>query len=374
MGRKSSIAAALLIFSTSCTTSRPELEIRAASSTPQVKGLGEAKGQLALGNVALALEGFRKVLRDNPGSVEAAVGIAHCYDGMGRFDLSRRWFETALASAPENALVLSDFASSLERQGKLAEAASVRAEASRLAAAAVPVTAPAQEAAFVPPAPVEVAVAKVPPIARPVAGAPSVTVQLPPPAPVQLPQAPLPAVAQPVQAPPPATPVQVAQAPMPAPADPAEAAKPQPITTALLTSRANQSGPRLERLSLGEVALITRPTPAWTAKVVEQSAKSVTFRWVPLRPVARILNAARSEGLAARTRARLAQNGWKRIEIGDAPAVRAKTLVLYPEYRRHTARKLAAQFGFTHLQSFSGNEIVVLLGRDAAALKSLRPA
>ena len=374
MRRKSSIAAALLIFSTSCTTSRPELEIRAASSTPQVKGLGEAKGQLALGNAALALEGFRKVLRDNPGSVEAAVGIAHCYDGMGRFDLSRRWFETALASAPENALVLSDFASSLERQGKLAEAASVRAEASRLAAAAVPVTAPAQEAAFVSPAPVEVAVAKVPPIARPVAGAPSVTVQLPPPAPVQLPQAPLPAVAQPVQAPPPATPVQVAQAPMPAPAAPAEAAKPQPITTALLTSRANQSGPRLERLSLGEVALITRPTPAWTAKVVEQSAKSVTFRWVPLRPVARILNAARSEGLAARTRARLAQNGWKRIEIGDAPAVRAKTLVLYPEYRRHTARKLAAQFGFTHLQSFSGNEIVVLLGRDAAALKSLRPA
>ena len=374
MRRKSSIAAALLIFSTSCTTSRPELEIRAASSTPHVKGLGEAKGQLALGNVALALEGFRKVLRDNPGSVEAAVGIAHCYDGMGRFDLSRRWFETALASAPENALVLSDFASSLERQGKLAEAASVRAEASRLAAAAVPVTAPAQEAAFVPPAPVEVAVAKVPPIARPVAGAPSVTVQLPPPAPVQLPQAPLPAVAQPVQAPPPATPVQVAQAPMPAPAAPAEAAKPERITTALLTSRANQSGPRLERLSLGEVALITRPTPAWTAKVVEQSAKSVTFRWVPLRPVARILNAARSEGLAARTRARLAQNGWKRIEIGDAPAVRAKTLVLYPEYRRHTARKLAAQFGFTHLQSFSGNEIVVLLGRDAAALKSLRPA
>ena len=62
------------------------------------------------------------------------------------------------------------------------------------------------------------------------------------------------------------------------------------------------------------------------------------------------------------------------LEIGDAPAVRAKTVVLYPAFRRATAQRLAAQFGFAELKPFNGSEIVVLLGRDAAAMKSLRRA
>ncbi|HEU4809780.1 MAG TPA: LytR C-terminal domain-containing protein [Sphingomicrobium sp.] len=366
----STIAAVLLVCTTSCSTPQP-VEIRAASSTPQIQGLGEAQGQLALGNVALALEGFRKVLRDNPDSVDAAVGIAHCYENMGRFDLSRRWFETALASAPENAAVLNDFASSLERQGKYADAASVRAETVQLVAAAA-VAEPLQSAEFVRPAPADVAVESTPSLeSSPTT--PIVTLHLPPPAPVQKAE-PLklaPASRAEVTLP---APVEQARVVLPAPVEQAEALKPQRLVSALIASEPRETGPRLERLSLGEVALITRPTPTWSAKIVERTAQSVTFRWVPLRPVARLLNAARNEGLAARTRARLAENGWRRIEIGNAPMVRAKTLVLYPEYRRHTAQKLAAQFGFTQLKSFSGNEIVVLLGRDAAALKALRPA
>jgi hypothetical protein len=108
--------------------------------------------------------------------------------------------------------------------------------------------------------------------------------------------------------------------------------------------------------------------------MVRQSAKSATFRWVAAKPVARLLNAARVQGLAARTREHLADRGWRRLEIGDAPAVRAKTLVLYPAFRRGTAQRLANQFGFTQLKPFNGSEIVVLLGRDAAKLKTLRPA
>jgi hypothetical protein len=46
--------------------------------------------------------------------------------------------------------------------------------------------------------------------------------------------------------------------------------------------------------------------------------------------------------------------------------------VLYPEYRRKTAERLAAQFGFKKLQAFSGSEIVVLLGRDAMSAKDSR--
>jgi len=369
MRRNPTIAAILLVCTTSCSTPQP-VEIRAASSSPQVRGLGEAQGQLALGNVALALEGFRNVLRDNPGSVDAAVGIAHCYENMGRFDLSRRWFETALASAPENAAVLNDFASSLERQGKYVDAAAVRDETLKLVSAAV--AEPLQASAFIPPAPADVGVETAPSLeSSPTT--PIVTLHLPPPAPVQKAE-PLklaPTKRTEVTLPAPGAQARVV---LPAPINQAEALKPQRLVQALIAAEPRQTGPRLERLSLGEVALITRPTPTWTAKIVERTAQSVTFRWVPLRPVARLLNAARNEGLAARTRSRLAENGWRRIEIGNAPIVRAKTLVLYPEYRRHTAQKLAAQFGFTHLQSFNGSEIVVLLGRDAAALKALRPA
>lgn len=316
----------LLAAVASCAAPQSDFKVRAAASVPEVKGVGEAKAQLALGNVGLALEGFREALRDNPGDVQAALGIAHCFDRMGRADLSRKWFETALASAPDNSTVLNDFAASLEKQGKLSEAASVRAEA---ASSKVASELPGQDVTRS----VLAAGGETPALS-------SVTVTLPAPAPAaQL----NPALTR----------------------DDARS-----IANAV---QAKQTGPRLERLSLGEVALITTRAPTWKAQVVQQSAQSVTFRWTEAQPLARLLNAARTAGLAARTRQRLQSNGWKKIEIGDAPAVRERTLVLYPEYRRTTARKLASQFGFTRLQAFSGSEIVVLLGRDAAALKSLRP-
>ena len=310
----------------SCTSPQPDIKVRAAASLPSVEGLGEAKGQLALGNVGLALEGFRNVLRDNPGNIEAAVGIAHCYEQMGRFDLSRKWFETALASAPENAAVLVDFADSLQGQGKLSEAAAVRAEVAKIASA---------NASEAPPVTAEAA-----PVVALGEAAQSVTIALPP----------------------------------PAPSEPTIAAPDRRPRAKIASSDSGPAGPRLERLSLGEVALITRPGPVWTGQLVDSSSTSATFRWVEIRPVARLLNAARVEGLAARTRGKLVARGWKGIAIGDAPAVRSKTLVLYPEYRRKMALKLAAQFGFKHLQSFSGSEIVVLLGRDAASSKDPRAA
>ena len=68
--------------------------------------VAEGAGQFALGNVALALESYRKALRDDPASVEAMVGTAACYEAMGRFDLSRRHYEAALAVAPADTRLL----------------------------------------------------------------------------------------------------------------------------------------------------------------------------------------------------------------------------------------------------------------------------
>ena len=104
--------------------------------------LAQAKAQLALGNVGLALEAFRIVTREQPGNTEALAGIAACYSAMGRFDLARQNYEAALAISPNDPALLSALAASLDSQGMRAEAAQVRAEVSQLQAASAALDAP----------------------------------------------------------------------------------------------------------------------------------------------------------------------------------------------------------------------------------------
>jgi len=154
---------------------------------------------------------------------------------------------------------------------------------------------------------------------------------------------------------------------------------PQPSITARVRAllEATRAEPRLERLSPGEVALVTRGGPIWRPQVVAQSRQSVTVRFVPLQQAPgvaniRVLNAARREGIAARTRQVLLDRGWRKIQIGDAPGVRESSLVLYPANRRALGRSLAAQFGFRSAVSNEAKELVVLIGRDAAVGSSGR--
>lgn len=79
----------------------PGTKLRAADDP-----LAAAKGQFAIGNVGLALEGFRKAARENPNSAEALAGMAACYETMGRDDLAEAKYEAALALAPRNATLL----------------------------------------------------------------------------------------------------------------------------------------------------------------------------------------------------------------------------------------------------------------------------
>jgi hypothetical protein len=128
--------------------------------------------------------------------------------------------------------------------------------------------------------------------------------------------------------------------------------------------------PRLERLSLGEVALLTGSGPVWRGQVVARTPQKLTVRWVPLttaatRPNIRLLNAARWQGLAARSRSYLFDRGWRRIEIGDASQARDETLVLYPAAHAVIGRRLAAQFGCRSRPVQGGEVFLVLLGRDS---------
>jgi hypothetical protein len=161
----------------------------------------------------------------------------------------------------------------------------------------------------------------------------------------------------------------VAPAPLPAPAKQAAIAVRAPLRESAVAAKA---GSRLERLSLGEVALLTSPLPQWRSQLVNRSVHSTTIRFVPLRtaqvrmPGVRLLNAARHQGLAARTRSYLTDRGWRQIAIGDAGQVRDRSIILYPRARRATAQRLAAQFGFAIARRASGTDVVMLLGRDAA--------
>ena len=434
-----------------CTTTTQTADIKvraipdAAAKLRSGSGvLAEATGQLVLGNVGLALEGFRKALREQPNSAEAYAGIAKCYEAMGRYDLAQSNYEAALALAPDSPKLLTAVAVTLDQQGEKNAAQMAR-----------------QEAAAVQP---ELPQPRLDTTAAVAMGS-SITVQLPPAQPVASHVAvdlssqpaiaaeraraivagsalPNPRVDQraavalgsvdAVQSAagwsadaarmaastvaadlsqPPAV-ERIAPAPevwLPKPRTDQRAAvalgetqtvqSPFASSAGMLRALASSlgvelpqqapqrrsggqgqsvatpeelaRGPYLERLSPGEVALVTDGRPAWRAQVVAQNRTSTTVRWVPIlsaeaRPNIRILNAAQRQGIAAMTRTVLLDRGWRKIQIGDAADVRERSVVIYPASRRTLGRSLAAQFGFpSQLQGDSG-VLIVLLGRDAA--------
>jgi hypothetical protein len=428
-----------------CGGEQANLKVRSIP-TPLAQGarpvpfrIAEARGQLALGNVALALEAFRTAARDDPNSTDAMAGIATCYDLMGRYDLSRRNYETALALAPANVELLGAFAQSLQLQGQVAEAARVRDEiALRLAASKgldapqvaehAPEQAPAPQIAsmkveaprvtttvpmaLAAPSPVAVAQAQPVEIAipRPALAAeplrladttaparanisvPSlpearIVEEVPPPVPVVAPERAEQAALGPsvtIKLPParrvgtsaaaPMTstaPTQMASANLP-PLAPYARPVPKPAVV-------EEQGPRLERLSLGEIGLITAPGPVWRTTTLARSDISTKLRFVPLREASaypvkvRLLNAARIDRLAARTRSWLTARGWRGLAIGDARAIRARSMIYYPASQRALAQRLSAQFGFALAPRTSGAQITVLLGTDAARHPALKP-
>ena len=109
----------------------------------------------------------------------------------------------------------------------------------------------------------------------------------------------------------------------------------------------------------------------WKALAVNRTRVSTTVRFVPIRgpeteqAAVRLLNAARVNRLAARTRTFLTGKGWERIAIGDAAEVRAKSMILYPARHRAVAERLAAEFGFELAPTARLKTVTVYLGRDA---------
>jgi hypothetical protein len=154
-----------------------------------------------------------------------------------------------------------------------------------------------------------------------------------------------------------------------------------------------ESGPRLERLSSHEVSLVTTRPPvrvarSWPrlpqpvlpgrtdvvmnsppARLEPRLASATPVRWVPLKyapaqATIQLLNAARTQSLAARTRVALLGHGWRKIRIGNAFKARQHSLVLYASARSAVAHRLAAHFGCRAVRTDRVQNVVVLLGRD----------
>jgi len=155
-----------------------------------------------------------------------------------------------------------------------------------------------------------------------------------------------------------------------APSAPPPEPRPAPLKGADMPATfAEAAGPRIERISPGEVMLVTTDRPLWQPRSASRALASSTVRWIPLgnasvRPNVQVLNAARREGLARSARAVLVDRGWRRIKVADAPQVREKSVVLYPRNRPALGRSLAAQFGVT-AQASDVAFPTLLLGRDA---------
>ena len=149
------------------------------------------------------------------------------------------------------------------------------------------------------------------------------------------------------------------------------------------------AGPRLQRLSNGEVALLTTKDASWkptaASSVVSQlkppvpeaprsgasveTAAAGTVHWVPLRfsrasASVQVLNAARSDGLAGSARSVLYGRGWRSVAIGNAGSIRRTSVVFYPKERAKLGRRLAAQFG-VRAKLAETEAVVLVLGRDS---------
>lgn len=128
---RSVLALSTMIACAACAAAEFSPRLVAAATTPDA-GSDEtvrlAEVQFRRGNVALALQHYRKAMRAAPANIDAFIGVAACYDRMGRFELSRRYYEEALALDPSDRRVRHNFALSLRLQGREGEAARFLAE------------------------------------------------------------------------------------------------------------------------------------------------------------------------------------------------------------------------------------------------------
>ena len=133
------VAIALIFASGACSSGNRDLAIRPVNADAVAMATAKealARGQLLFsrGEHALALDAFRRAMRQDPSDANALNGVAISYAAMGRHDLAREYFELALARAPLDERVHRNFARSLMAQGLRDDANALLAEIGQVTA------------------------------------------------------------------------------------------------------------------------------------------------------------------------------------------------------------------------------------------------
>ena len=129
--KRRAVAIALIFASAACSSANREVAVRPINADTAAPGKDAlARGQLLFsrGEPALALDAYRRAMRQDPADANALNGVAISYAAMGRHDLARDYFELALARAPLDERIHRNFARSMMAQGLQAEASALLAE------------------------------------------------------------------------------------------------------------------------------------------------------------------------------------------------------------------------------------------------------
>ena len=127
-----------LLAANACSTAQLQVSLPAGTLISGNATLARAALFLDKADYGLAIDEYRKVLRDTPDSTAAIQGLAICYDRLQRFDLSDRYFQEALALSPRDQGVYLAYAASLRSQGRTDDAAHLSADMQLMLAANEP--------------------------------------------------------------------------------------------------------------------------------------------------------------------------------------------------------------------------------------------
>ena len=313
----------------------------AVSSNPTGSLMSQGRMLFGRGEYALAIEEFRKAIREAPESPEGYNALASAYDMIGRFDLASRNYELALARAPDEGRIYRNMARSLKMQGRGGEAEALLAEWD-----AVKNRAPATEQS-----------------------ANAIAVTLAVPASVQA--APLAQIAAPL-------PKQIVVAANVARVTQASGISPQAPSIATQVLRPGRqivialdpplSDPVVEapRVMRKPVA----PAPVAIRSVIAKLDAPTPVRTAAISAI-RIMNAGARKGAAQRMQTLLARSGTP-SRIADADRRLAQSWIVYPKYARADAMALQRRLPIA-VRTIADNRVrrvTLLLGRDAASFQA----
>jgi Tetratricopeptide repeat len=117
------LSASIICLASGCAAGpRATLEIRDVNHSQLAssgqRSIDRGKELLQRGQFADAISAFRKAMREEEDSAEANNGLAIAYDRIGRKDLARRYFELAVAAKPDEMRYRTNLARFFESSGQ----------------------------------------------------------------------------------------------------------------------------------------------------------------------------------------------------------------------------------------------------------------